>query len=425
LIEQQIALQKQGALLQEEIVTNSGIKDNATWKILKELYKKELDLIGLEGTYQLCSIMYDTIEYTKKFIDLGHAELLEIYYRKRAELASAHPSPLVKGCFFGMSRILEDLRKWVSHFSGFPINEAEIYKSMPTSIKRALAMRYCMFLNQTMGDKTTADKYVAQMHLFQCMAPNVFESLQFIEGFRCHGKRFKISRPLAKALYNTAPSTNPLEELSHLPFPVVQIELPGPIGDFTWNGEDSKYLHPSVIYLSKISGKLTIKFVSKAAASWGNLYLTDPSNAEYRKVNDPKFQQDILNFAASTIMYINSIHANVVKIPAQERPQKAPKTELQREKLDRLVKYDYYSVGPDFILKNEERTEHSIEREKTFSYKYQFLVRGHFRNQACGPKRLCRRHQWIEPYWKGPDTAEVLARAYVVRDGMRDERDWE
>lgn len=44
-----------------------------------------------------------------------------------------------------------------------------------------------------------------------------------------------------------------------------------------------------------------------------------------------------------------------------------------------------------------------------------FLVRGHWRMQACGPKRSERRRLWIKPHWKGPDTAEVVNRAIVLR----------
>ncbi len=45
----------------------------------------------------------------------------------------------------------------------------------------------------------------------------------------------------------------------------------------------------------------------------------------------------------------------------------------------------------------------------------QFLVRGHWRNQAHGEGRSLRRRQWIEPFWKGPEEARVLLRGHAVR----------
>lgn len=41
-----------------------------------------------------------------------------------------------------------------------------------------------------------------------------------------------------------------------------------------------------------------------------------------------------------------------------------------------------------------------------------FVVRGHWRDQACGPGRQMRRRMWIQPYWKGPELGEKLAHIY-------------
>lgn len=44
-----------------------------------------------------------------------------------------------------------------------------------------------------------------------------------------------------------------------------------------------------------------------------------------------------------------------------------------------------------------------------------FMVRGFFRNQPYGPQHSLRRRQWIEPYWKGPETVtEALERTFEV-----------
>lgn len=45
----------------------------------------------------------------------------------------------------------------------------------------------------------------------------------------------------------------------------------------------------------------------------------------------------------------------------------------------------------------------------------QFLVRGHWRNQAWGPGRMLRKRKWIEPFWKGPEDTRVLVRGYEVK----------
>lgn len=44
----------------------------------------------------------------------------------------------------------------------------------------------------------------------------------------------------------------------------------------------------------------------------------------------------------------------------------------------------------------------------------QFMVRGHWKNQAHGPRRSLRKHIWIQPFWKGPEESRVLLRQHTV-----------
>jgi hypothetical protein len=40
------------------------------------------------------------------------------------------------------------------------------------------------------------------------------------------------------------------------------------------------------------------------------------------------------------------------------------------------------------------------------------VVRGHWRDQPCGPGRAERRRKWIAPFWKGPKEGEKLSHVY-------------
>jgi hypothetical protein len=57
----------------------------------------------------------------------------------------------------------------------------------------------------------------------------------------------------------------------------------------------------------------------------------------------------------------------------------------------------------------------SGEHRSGGSPKVQFLVRGHWRNQAHGPGHTLRVLKWIEPFWKGPEDTRVLLRAHKVK----------
>jgi hypothetical protein len=53
-------------------------------------------------------------------------------------------------------------------------------------------------------------------------------------------------------------------------------------------------------------------------------------------------------------------------------------------------------------------------RRKSTHYKSQWCVRGHYRNQACGPQMSQRKRIWVHPYWKGDPGAIALLRKVSV-----------
>lgn len=62
-------------------------------------------------------------------------------------------------------------------------------------------------------------------------------------------------------------------------------------------------------------------------------------------------------------------------------------------------------------------------KRDTFKVSTQFLVRGHWRWQACGPKFSLRRRQWIEPYWKGPEDGVIPVRDHDLGGGGENQSD--
>ncbi len=50
------------------------------------------------------------------------------------------------------------------------------------------------------------------------------------------------------------------------------------------------------------------------------------------------------------------------------------------------------------------------------SLMHRFLVRGHWRRP--NPKWKDQRLRWIKPYWKGPDMAALVERAYRLRSSQ-------
>ena len=111
---------------------------------------------------------------------------------------------------------------------------------------------------------------------------------------------------------------------------------------------------------------------------------------------------------ANTILYIEAGGG----LPKDKHRHGAPAAPVERTHKEA----PQYRVGRPIRLGPEirEALEH---RQGTAGWKIaqRFIVRGHWRNQAHGPRHQLRTRKWIQPHWKGPkDVAEALVRAFEV-----------
>ena len=59
---------------------------------------------------------------------------------------------------------------------------------------------------------------------------------------------------------------------------------------------------------------------------------------------------------------------------------------------------------------NRDSDESTTSGGERGPYSHRFLVRGHWRNQVCGPRRTMRKPTWVVPYVKGPEDAPFQAK---------------
>ena len=129
-----------------------------------------------------------------------------------------------------------------------------------------------------------------------------------------------------------------------------------------------------------------------------------------------------IRLALLVVAYVNSVNSDVKRAdsPAENKNRELSKQQGRSPKklfkaAASLSKLGYYAVGdsiriPDGYAPVRETQEHKGFRTHTFRYH----VRGHMKNQPCGPGRRDRKAIWVKPYMRGPDTAEVLNKAYSV-----------
>lgn len=72
-----------------------------------------------------------------------------------------------------------------------------------------------------------------------------------------------------------------------------------------------------------------------------------------------------------------------------------------------------YVIGSPIDLDVREAVAEYIAKGGT-SPKVQSLVRGHYKRQPYGPGRAARKVVWVQPYWRGPEDAPIVARPYRV-----------
>jgi hypothetical protein len=80
----------------------------------------------------------------------------------------------------------------------------------------------------------------------------------------------------------------------------------------------------------------------------------------------------------------------------------------ERAKLDPKVRVIYLRAAPNTDTDATNPT-----------YRHRWIVSGHWRQQACGPKQTLRRPIWIAPHLKGPDGAPLLRTDNKVKAWVR------
>lgn len=257
--------------------------------------------------------------------------------------------------------------------------------------------------------------------------------------------RFRLSHGLAAKLAMTDPDGIAAEDI-RLPFPTFMIELPYPNGPLVATSIDGE--HSTDILTILVSRYFWAEGIP-------DLSFNHHSIAEYIKWCE-KVKSDL-------VWNVPAVHACVIShntIIHQRNPMIGPlvinkagsaievssltrrctilawrlvfNLALYLKHVDssfmsnggRTVNHDHglqsilYEVGSEVKLSRELRDvarsfcQTGAAHEK-WKLEKRFIVRGHWKNQACGEDLSERKMIFVEPYWKGPADAPVLARVYT------------
>ena len=120
--------------------------------------------------------------------------------------------------------------------------------------------------------------------------------------------------------------------------------------------------------------------------------------------------QSLLQVIVNAVLYATSAGVEPQVRPPRARPAASPSSTAPPE----LVASDEVYYLPGTIDISRLRQLRELERiEDGRVLLHRFMVRGHWRRPAAAHKE--QRLRWIEPYWKGPDMAATIERAYRLK----------
>ncbi|MBI2374551.1 MAG: hypothetical protein HYV07_11200 [Deltaproteobacteria bacterium] len=133
---------------------------------------------------------------------------------------------------------------------------------------------------------------------------------------------------------------------------------------------------------------------------------------EREALDSPRLAR-LVNIVINAILYCTSAG---IKIEAKKRPPRDPgKTQKKGQKQKPKPSDEVYFL-PGTIDIQAIRSLSSIERAPDGrQILHRFMVRGHWRR--ANPVWKDQANRWIHPYWKGPDMAAIIERAYRLKAG--------
>lgn len=126
---------------------------------------------------------------------------------------------------------------------------------------------------------------------------------------------------------------------------------------------------------------------------------------EYNAEREDRVKQLLMRLVTGVILLVTEARADKPQAFPKHplRPAKRGELRVNTHRITRPVSIDVTATVRDFARGVGRDSPHVTT-----------LVRGHWRQQAHGPKRSLRRTQWIEPFWRGEGPLSV--RPTTIRD---------
>jgi hypothetical protein len=282
---------------------------------------------------------------------------------------------------------------------------------------------------------------------------HMYRTLYFHSRFRRDGSRvFRVSEGVAGLLRHTNVDNIPCEWV-RLPFSSLYLQLPDSPALFTVAGQDrhghphhyqgigiycveseaggvrSLHLHMTGIHLDDPDDDQTmnVELKMQEGLSMEQVFAATAMSGHYLEpwADIAKIREDLwhgVRLAINLLLYVADPSAELsepIKGSATLKLEKHPKkAEEWKRQMRRIASKEPIIIDVGKSVRPVR--EFSQELGSPYELSVRYVVRGHWRQQPCGPGGKDRKLAWIAPYWKGPEWAEVMQKDYLVINSRSD-----
>ena len=178
-------------------------------------------------------------------------------------------------------------------------------------------------------------------------------------------------------------------------------------GDGLVRGEEND----RALYIQASDGDHVIETLidSASLSSQGWKALDDiPESLDVTDDADKIARKTIRQIVFGMLSYISAVQGSLeLRVVQQKKKHKVRQSNDESPKTWNVGRT--ISIDPRLV-----KAARSGRREVAFQIKHRYIVRGHYRNQACGPGNKERKMIYILPFWKGPDEGAKLVHTYRI-----------
>jgi len=263
-------------------------------------------------------------------------------------------------------------------------------------------------------------------------------------------RTFILSRDLIEALKKTQASNVP-EDLIKIPFDLIYIDIsaspvklnaPNRVGDSVRGIVVPSYRQETLKKLFNIQGNVVSGILAEHApgetdgpggpvCNWnceGMWWRSengifqkawDGGNIASSLAHRPDLQE-IWNLWINALLYINSVNADIREesLLTEKTAKIKGKKGKARRRIKQLIKDSGKVFRVGHCIHLPQISNEQAKAPKGGKVSVRFMVRGHWHTFWTGSNRFGTKKQilkWVAPYWKGPETADVVHGTYIVK----------